>query len=422
MPQVCKLENSVDSSNLFDRDDSSKQFFPALRGFLHYINKTRLRMDLILLSTDLQQKSIEITAQRLNVPFVPMLKVPRIIERLESTIGFNRNDMPQLILIDPREETLITRFGVERILEDPKGKFFPWKPTFQQTIGTDFVNGAEKKVSLNFVGYAKNLKNTYYIAFFLADLRTYHIISKVQEWHKKFSPQCFLVVVGMDTWKYQFQKWMDSVAIEDKKQSAKWLTIPFADGPRRQGLMDSLKVKELPCLALLDAQLNIVHPNALNAVVHDTDGTRFPWTPEIYPASLPDLNPYQPAAPVVAEVTKEHLDMLKKAEDTEHPLEEIMSLDDVSGSNLAEKLKKVRQSGVLTLKHQFDLNAARKIYMNSPDALEDDVEEGDLGAGNPSADSPTARKSSLVIAPKASAHDLKKSSRGSITDLSNSKK
>jgi hypothetical protein len=329
-------------------DQDCRRFMLNAVEFYERKNKNGKKVEIIYLSGDPFEISLVALMENKPFPYVKFSFLEEAFKFLTDNYGFSKTECPKIIFVDPKTLQLITRFGVERILDDPKGTNFPWKSRIDESIGNEFINGSGKPATINFVSFAKNPKNTYVMGFFFGTLDNYWILHHVNEVHKLIHQKMFLIVVGSDAWQFQFQKWLDSMQIEDKKQCEKWLKLPFKDKKRRQSLMDLLAVSTFPCLILLDSRFNLINRNALNALMADKTGEKFPWNENEFPPGCPDMStiPVPPNAPN----PKVENSSFKNLSQTQS----VDSSPDVLGHNI----RKVRDKGVNTIRREFDANAS----------------------------------------------------------------
>eukprot|EP00475_Leptophrys_vorax_P026449 TRINITY_DN3731_c0_g1_i2.p1 TRINITY_DN3731_c0_g1~~TRINITY_DN3731_c0_g1_i2.p1 ORF type:complete len:531 (+),score=148.01 TRINITY_DN3731_c0_g1_i2:50-1594(+) len=328
-PESLKEYEAIAFFHSTTKDKECRQFMSSVVEFYERINKSSKRVEIIYVTGDDYEQGLVALMTQKEFPYVSFNHSKAAIRWLADNYAIDDKEIPKFLIVNSKTLKLITQYGVEKIADDPKGKDFPWEVSFGDCLGNSFMSSKNKEVTVNFGKFAKNPKNLYHIGIFVGNLTCGHVVYKVNEMHEKLCKDMFLIVLGADTYQFQFQKWADSIKIEDKKQSDKWLKFPFK-GKHRRDMMDFLAVTELPTLIIMDSHFNIVHPNALNAVVQDPQCTDFPWTPEKYPAGCPPLETFPTTAP-----KKEGAPDLKADETESSEQPEVVQLGDDNSDNPA---------------------------------------------------------------------------------------
>jgi len=203
---------------------------------------------------------------------MPWKALPYTERDLKASLSkkYKVQGIPTLVIVGEDGKT-ITKDGRSAITEDPTGKNFPWNPpSIKECLGTDFLNGDGKTVTLDELA-GKNI-GIYFSAHWCPPCRGFtpelvKTYNKLKEANKNFE----IIFASSDR---------DEKAFNEYFKEMPWLALPYADRERKERLSKVFNVEGIPTFVMLDADLNVINAGARAAVGADPEGENFPWAPK----------------------------------------------------------------------------------------------------------------------------------------------
>lgn len=186
---------------------------------------------------------------------------------------FKVQGIPSFVILDAEANT-ITMDGRSKVMSDPKGANFPWKPrSFEEIIGDKFLKG---NAIVGKEAIAGKTLGIYFSAHWCPPCRgfTPELARHYKAYKERGLPFEIIFSTGDRTEK-DFKGYYE----EMQEAGGDWLAIPWANSAQR-GELDSLfSVSGIPCLVIVDENGQVVNKNARGAVGGDSTGDAFPWAP-----------------------------------------------------------------------------------------------------------------------------------------------
>ncbi|XP_034945696.1 nucleoredoxin-like isoform X2 [Chelonus insularis] len=212
-----------------------------------------------------------------HVADLPWLVVPN--EDYERKTRLTRryrikSGVPTLILLEGASGSVVTRGGVERVLEDPSGVNFPWRPPHPKATLEDgplLACGArESKEPMLHEELRHYIKGVYFSAHWCPPCRAFtpqlvDTYQRIRERGHNFE----VIFVSSDRSEESYNVHIESMP---------WLRIPFGHEERRKKLAIALDVQAIPTLVILDPRDNIITLEGRGELLEDPEGLNFPWT------------------------------------------------------------------------------------------------------------------------------------------------
>jgi thiol-disulfide isomerase/thioredoxin len=173
-------------------------------------------------------------------------------------------------------------------------------PTITDCLGTNFVNGDGKTVTLADLA-GKNI-GVYFSAQWCLPCRGFtpelvKTYNKLNAANKKFE----IIFASSD---------QDEAAFQQYFRKMPWLALPYADRERKRQLSNLFNINGIPTFVMLDADLNVINADARAAVEADPEGENFPWPSELHKeiVEVRELQRVLESRLEALESTAEHLD------------------------------------------------------------------------------------------------------------------
>lgn len=167
-----------------------------------------------------------------------------------------------------------------------EGKNFPWKPLpISELVGSSFVNNKGETFGKD--ALEGKYLGIYFSAHWCPPCRKFTpVLAKMHETLKAAGKPFEIIFASSDKSADQFNEYMAEMP---------WLALPYADRAKKEGLSKKFDVSGIPHFVILDdtPERNIVNSNARNAVMADSEGAKFPWSPppvKILPDGVDELN------------------------------------------------------------------------------------------------------------------------------------
>lgn len=172
--------------------------------------------------------------------------------------------IPTLAILDGATGDVITTKGRDKIIADPEGKDFPWrpKPLADALAGPVLTKGAAVDFKELTAGKITAL---YFSASWCGPCRQVTpLLSKVYEDLKGEGKNFEAVFVSMDRTEKDFDAYREKMP---------WAALPFEDA-RKELLEDTFEIQGIPTLVLLDEEGKPYNEDGLSAIF---GGGQFPW-------------------------------------------------------------------------------------------------------------------------------------------------
>jgi len=203
---------------------------------------------------------------------MPWLALPYVERERKSTLSskFKVSGIPTLVILD-KNGSVITKDGRSQVDADPEGANFPWvPPEVKDVIGTDFIGKNGAKITLDQL--SGKYIGIYFSAHWCPPCKGFTpILGTLYETMKEKGKNFEVIFASSDKNEAQFNEYYAEMP---------WLAIPYEDRKRKTDLSQKFNVTGIPCLVILDPDLNVINSNARLRAQHDTEGADFPWGPK----------------------------------------------------------------------------------------------------------------------------------------------
>jgi nucleoredoxin len=179
------------------------------------------------------------------------------------------NGIPSLQLFKPDGE-VITSDGRSAVSEDPTGEKFPWPQKSMADILKDltFTDKDEKEHTIKDLQDAKKKFAFYFSAHWCPPCQN-------------FTPQlaaCYNKIAKDKNWEVIFvSSDRDEASFKEYRNEMPWATLPFANREAKAQLSKHFEVEGIPCLVMLDENLETLNTETVGNVKGDPEGNNFPW-------------------------------------------------------------------------------------------------------------------------------------------------
>ncbi|KAK6620627.1 hypothetical protein RUM43_010920 [Polyplax serrata] len=254
---------------------------------------------------------------------------------------------PSLILLNGQNGKIITKHGRERILEDPTGLNFPWKPRPLHVVleNVQLQRGGKNECSES-TDY-QNLKGSIIGFYFSAHwcppckgftpqlIETYNLL-------KRMGVNFEVIFVSSDRSAESHKTYF---------QTMPWLGVPYSDQECRRELASLYGVQGIPTLVIVDFDGTVITYDGRGEINDDPTGQMFPWRPRLvnflnerHSAKLHDTpaivlfvegddTEMEFAETILSRVVK---DFVEKYQNDEIPLEFFVASDNETSDTLRE--------------------------------------------------------------------------------------
>ncbi|KAG8042700.1 hypothetical protein G9C98_005335 [Cotesia typhae] len=185
-----------------------------------------------------------------------------------------KSGVPTLILLEGASGSVVTRGGVERVIEDPNGVNFPWRPPHPKATLEDgpllSCGARDTKEPMLHEELRHCIKGVYFSAHWCPPCRAFtpqlvDTYQRIRERGHHFE----VIFVSSDRSEESYNVHIESMP---------WLRIPFTHEERRKKLAIALDVQAIPTLVILDPRDNIITLEGRAELLEDPEGLNFPWT------------------------------------------------------------------------------------------------------------------------------------------------
>lgn len=186
---------------------------------------------------------------------------------------FKVQGIPSLVILDMNGQ-VISKDGRSKVMSDPEGKSFPWRPKpFTDVIGDSFRRG---DAVMNKDAITGKTLGIYFSAHWCPPCRgfTPTLATHYKAYKEKGLP-FEVLFCSSDRDETSFESYYKEMV----SQGGDWLTLPWSAAEQRQSLNELLEIQGIPCLVILDENGRVINKNARGAVGSDPTGEAFPWQP-----------------------------------------------------------------------------------------------------------------------------------------------
>ncbi|KAJ8921255.1 hypothetical protein NQ315_013727 [Exocentrus adspersus] len=191
-----------------------------------------------------------------------------------------KSGVPTLVLLD-REGATISISAQERLIEDPSGTSFPWRPrpvdevlkdVVLQPGGTYFSDHKNYTEDTQYRDLPPSIRGFYFSANWCPPCRAFTPqLTEAYHMIKKKDPGFEIIFVSSDRSAESYRAYTETMP---------WLTIPFQQTAVRAELAELYGIRGIPTLLLLDNNGHIITRNARTELADDPLAQNFPWKPK----------------------------------------------------------------------------------------------------------------------------------------------
>ncbi|XP_049824373.1 nucleoredoxin isoform X2 [Aethina tumida] len=209
------------------------------------------------------------------VPFSEIDLKTRLSRRYRIKSG-----VPTLVLLD-RDGGTISVSAQERLVEDPCGNSFPWRPRPVDQVLKDVVlqpgglyfreHQNSTKEDIRYQDLKDGVRGFYFSANWCPPCRAFTPqLAEVYRLIRKREQHFEIVFVSSDRSAESFSSYVESMP---------WLTVPFQQTAVRAELAQLYGVRGIPTLLLLDSNGHVITMDARTELAEDPMAQNFPWKP-----------------------------------------------------------------------------------------------------------------------------------------------
>ncbi|XP_018579170.1 nucleoredoxin-like [Anoplophora glabripennis] len=191
-----------------------------------------------------------------------------------------KSGVPTLVLLD-REGATISISAQERLIEDPSGTYFPWRPRPVDDVLKDVVlqpggiYPSEHKNCQEDIRYSDippGIRGFYFSAHWCPPCRAFtpQLVEAYQMIRKK-DPSFEVIFVSSDRSAESYRAYTETMP---------WLSVPFQQTAVRAELAELYGIRGIPTLLLLDNNGHIITRDARTELADDPLVQNFPWKPK----------------------------------------------------------------------------------------------------------------------------------------------
>jgi nucleoredoxin len=206
---------------------------------------------------------------------MPWLAVPYERRDIHQSLNkkFKVQGIPSLVILDMNGQ-VISKDGRSKVMSDPQGTSFPWKPKpFTEVIGDTFRRG---DAIVNRDAILGKTLGIYFSAHWCPPCRgfTPTLANHYKAYKEKGLP-FEVVFCSSDKDEASFESYYKEMV----SAGGDWLSLPWSSTVQRQDLNELFEVQGIPCLVIVDENGHVINSNARGAVGSDPTGEAFPWQP-----------------------------------------------------------------------------------------------------------------------------------------------
>ncbi|KAL1502490.1 hypothetical protein ABEB36_007625 [Hypothenemus hampei] len=211
------------------------------------------------------------------MPFSEINLKTRLSRRYRTKSG-----IPTLILLDADGST-VSVSAHERLLEDPNGTNFPWRPRPVDEVLKDVVlqpgglyhqgHPNAIKGDIRYSDLPDGVRGFYFSAHWCPPCKAFtpHL-AEVYTVIRKREPNFEIIFISSDRSAESYGAYMESMP---------WLAVPFQQASVRAELAQLYGIRGIPTLLLLDSNGHVITMDARSEIVEDPGARDFPWKPKV---------------------------------------------------------------------------------------------------------------------------------------------
>jgi len=246
-----------------------KMFTPMLAKFYKAMKATGRNLEIVFASSD--QSEEQFNEYRSEMPWVSFPFNDARIRAASSK--FKVSGIPTLVLLDG-EGKLITDAARGKVMSDPEGADFPWRPPTLEDVVSGITFTTKDGAGKTWADMQKNDAVAFYFsAHWCGPCRAF--TPQLTKTYKKIvgDGKGFEVVfVSSDR---------DQGGFDEYYGSMPWAALPFSDRGAKEKLSEMYGVQGIPSLIIVDPKTGkTISDNGRARVMGDKDGAEFPWLPK----------------------------------------------------------------------------------------------------------------------------------------------
>ncbi|XP_044764176.1 nucleoredoxin-like [Coccinella septempunctata] len=190
-----------------------------------------------------------------------------------------KSGVPTLVLLD-KDGTTISISAQDKLLEDPHGLNFPWRPRPVDQVlkdvglipgGMFYKEHQNTKVDVRYEDIPDGIKGFYFSANWCPPCRAFtpQLVDMYKQVRKK-EPNFEIIFVSSDRSAESFSTYIEYMP---------WLAVPFQQSAVRAELAQLYGIRGIPTLLLLDNNGHVITMDARTELAEDPLVQNFPWKP-----------------------------------------------------------------------------------------------------------------------------------------------
>lgn len=191
-----------------------------------------------------------------------------------------KSGVPTLVLLG-RDGITVSVSAQEKLLEDPSGANFPWRPRPVEQVLKDVVlqpggtfyseHKNFTKEDIRYEVLPDGVKGFYFSANWCPPCRAFTPqLAEIYRIIRKKEPNFEIVFVSSDRSAESFRAYVESMP---------WVAVPFQQSAVRAELAQLYGIRGIPTLLLLDSNGHIITMDARTELAEDPSAQYFPWKP-----------------------------------------------------------------------------------------------------------------------------------------------
>ncbi|CAH1132072.1 unnamed protein product [Ceutorhynchus assimilis] len=191
-----------------------------------------------------------------------------------------KSGVPTLVLLD-KDGSTVSISAHERLVEDPNGTNFPWRPRPVDEVLKDVVlqpggsyyqdhpNGI--KGDIRYIDVPDGVRGFYFSAHWCPPCKAFtpHL-AEAYKMIRKREPNFEIILVSSDRSAESYSAYVESMP---------WLSVPFQQASVRAELAQLYGIRGIPTLLLLDSNGHVITMDARSEIAEDPLAQNFPWKP-----------------------------------------------------------------------------------------------------------------------------------------------
>ncbi|XP_060534104.1 nucleoredoxin-like [Cylas formicarius] len=190
-----------------------------------------------------------------------------------------KSGVPTLVLLD-KEGATVSVSAQEKLLEDPNGTNFPWRPrpvdevlkeVVLQPGGRYFEDHQNIQNELRYRDLSDGVRGFYFSAHWCPPCRAFTPqLADAYKIVRKREPHFEIIFVSSDRSIDSYNAYLESMP---------WLSVPFQHASVRAELAQLYGIRGIPTLLLLDSNGHVITMDARAELAEDPLAQNFPWKP-----------------------------------------------------------------------------------------------------------------------------------------------